>query len=100
MPSVKGHREWQLCCSAPAPVKDPRHQDVERDEDEQEVRDDKSDPPLDEQSGPGHLGGQASQGPATLNQVYDHQPDEGEADVGVIGDPHVQELQCPDGGHC
>jgi len=31
-----------------------------------------------------------------LGQVYDHQPDEHEADVGVKGDPHVQDLQRAD----
>ena len=36
------------------------------------------------------LYGHASEGPAALGQMHDHQPDEHEAHVGVVGDPHVQ----------
>ena len=43
--------------------------------------------------GPHDLGGHPSDRPAALGQVHDHQPDEDEADDGVIGDPHVQELK-------
>ena len=93
MPPVEGLGERQLCWCAAAPVQDPRHEHVHGDEEEQEVRDGEADPPFDERPGPDDLGGHASEGPAALGQVHDHQPDEHEANVGVVGDPHVQKLQ-------
>ena len=53
---------------------------------------------MDERPGPDHLVGHASEGSAALGQVHDHQSDEHEPHDGVVGDPHVQELQCAECG--
>jgi len=93
VPAVKWHGEWNLCWLASFPVDDPRHEDVHRDEEQEEVRDGKSGPAFDERPGPDKLGGHAGNGPAALDQMDGHQADEYEADDSVIIDLDVQKLQ-------
>src|ERR1039458_10339846 len=64
------------------------------------VRDGESDPPFEERPGPDKSGSHAGDGPATLDQVHGHQPDENKADDGVVGDPYVQKLQRAECGRC
>ena len=93
VPPVKRQGQRQLRRGAAAPVHDPRHEHVHRDDEEHEVRDRQADPPFDEGPGPDDLGAQARQGPTSLEQVEDHQPDEDEADDAVVSDAHVQKLE-------
>ena len=93
MPPVEGHGEWKLCRLASAPVNDARHQDVQGDEEQDQVRDGETDPPFDECPCPDKLGGHAGEGSAALDQVDSHQPHEDQADDGVISDPDVEQLQ-------
>jgi hypothetical protein len=76
-------------CAA-APVENPRNEHVQGDEEEQEIRDGEADSPFDERSGPDELGGHACDGPAALDEVYDYQPDEHQADDGVVRDSYMQ----------
>lgn len=93
VPPAEGHGKGHPCGFASAPVHDPRYEDVQGEEEQQEVRDRKADPPFDERPGLHELLSHASEGPAALGQVHDHQPDEDKADNSVIGDPHVEQLQ-------
>ena len=95
---MEGLGERQLCWCVAAPVRDPRHEDVHGDEEKEEIRDGEANYPCDEPPGSDDLAGHAPEGPATLCQVDDHQPDEHEANVRVDGDPHVQKLKSADCG--
>jgi len=92
VPPVERHGERKLSWLAPVPVNDPGHKDVQRDEEQEKVRDHKSNAPCDE-PGPQKLGRHPGEGPAALEQVDGHQPNEHEAHDGVVGDSYVQELK-------
>ena len=93
VPPVERCWERQLRWCAPVPIHDARHEHVQRDDEEQEVRERKAHPPLHECPGPNDLVGHASEGPAALGQVHKHQTDEHEADIGVVGVAHMQKLE-------
>lgn len=96
VPPVEGLGQRQPGRRASAPVHHARHEQVRGEEEEQEVRGGKTDPPLDERLGTDDLTSHAGNGVAALGQVDDHQPDEDQTDNGVDGDPHVQVLQGDD----
>jgi hypothetical protein len=81
VPPVKRHGERELDRCAAAPVQDARQKDVQRDEEEQEVREGKTDQLL----GPDEPGGHASEGPAALEQVYTQQRHKHQTDIDVEG---------------
>ncbi len=96
MPSVEGRGERQLYRLASAPVQDPGQEHVQGDEEEQEVRDRDARAPFDERPGPNKLFGHSSDGPTSLDEVYDDQPNKSQADDCVKCDPHMQQLKRAD----
>ena len=93
VPSVKRTREWYLNWFSANPVQDSRHQHVQRDEREEQVRGRKAEAPLRKRPNAREVGHHPGNGPPPLQQMHDHQSDERETDVSMNRVPYIQDGQ-------